>query len=167
MIVPQILSDSMRDRLDQDQRKAAYDDTMDFIGRIQGFRKNLASLEAARTELRGRYAAAVEANFDSVMNATKQSLLNLSEEIKAKRNAKQALERKYRRAQRLMLRRSILAKEFFPRERNETLAESLRRWMHYAQSSRAVKEAFRQKHCVLMKDLQLNQGQLKVPATSS
>ena len=158
---------SMRDRLDQDQRKAAYDDTMDFIGRIQGFRKNLASLEAARTELRGRYAAAVEANFDSVMNATKQSLLNLSEEIKAKRNAKQALERKYRRAQRLMLRRSILAKEFFPRERNETLAESLRRWMHYAQSSRAVKEAFRQKHCVLMKDLQLNQGQLKVPATSS
>ena len=150
---------SLRDRLDQDQRKAAYDDTMDFIGRIQGFRKKLASLEAARTELRGRYAAAVEAKVDSEMNAAKQYLLEISEEIEAKRNAQQALERKYRRAQRLMLRRSILAKDFFPRERNGTLAEFLRRWMHFAQSSKTVKEAFRRKHCVLMKDMQLNQVQ--------
>ena len=145
----------LRDRHDQEQRKAAFHDTIDFIGRIQGFRKKLASLEATRTELRGRYAAAVEAKADSEMNAAKQSLLEISEEIKAKRNAKQALERKYRRAQRLMLRRSILAKEFFPRERNGRLEVSLRRWSHYAQSSRAVKEAFRRKHCVLMKDLQL------------
>ena len=153
-------------RLDQQQRKAAFDDTMDFIGRIQGFRKKLASLEAARTELRGRYAAAVEAKIDSEMNAAKQTLLEISEEINAKRNAQKALERKCRRAQRLMLRRSILAKDFFPRWRYETLAESLRRWMYYAQSSKKIKEAFRRKHCVLMKDLQQKQGKVKVPATS-
>lgn len=158
---------SIGDRLSQEQRKAAYDDIIDFIGRIQGFRKKLASLEAARSELRGCYAAAVKSAAASKMNAAEQSLLEIGKEIQAKRNAMQALERKYRRAQRLMLRRSLLAKEFFPRERNRTLEECLQRWMYYAQSSTTIKEAFRRKHCVLMQDLQLNQGQLKVSATSS
>ena len=147
---------SIGDRLSQEQRKAAYDDIIDFIGRIQGFRKKLVSLEAARSELRGCYAAAVKSAAASKMNAAEQSLLEIGKEIQAKRNAMQALERKYRRAQRLMLRRSLLAKEFFPRERNRTLEECLQRWMYYAQSSTTIKEAFRRKHCVLMQDLQLN-----------
>ena len=50
---------------------------------------------------------------ESKAKEMKLALLNLSTEIQTKRTAMRALKQKYQRYQRLMLRRSILANNFF------------------------------------------------------
>mmetsp|Transcript_24323 Transcript_24323/g.69923 ORF Transcript_24323/g.69923 Transcript_24323/m.69923 type:complete len:430 (-) Transcript_24323:317-1606(-) len=173
---------SMKDRLDH-ERKAAYDDSIDFIGRIQGFRKKLRSLESSRCELRGHCAATVESLHEhkavaekdessgndrgrqtnqmktsaslpsNLAIVSKQCLLNISEEIQTTRNAMRALERKHRRAQRMMLRRSVLGNNFFPRERNRTLMECRRRWIYYKEWCTKTRQYLESKCSVLIKGL--------------
>jgi len=168
------LDPSMLDRRRQEQRKAAYNDSVDLLGRIQGFRKKLQSLEAARTELRGRYAEAVgcehrlisatkdEAAQASSLNSeeaqrkvheTKRALRNLGDEIQSKKNAMEALERKYIRGQNLMLRRSILTNRFFCQERRRVLLNGLDRWKYYKDRSVKTRTDIEMKQRIIMQDI--------------
>ena len=140
----------LEERRIQEQRKAVYGDNIDFVGRIQGFHKKLQSLETSQTELRQRYTEAVGnvhkcrlclgkkegeetsgsalEEAESKAKEMKLALLILSTKIQSKRTAMRALKRKYQRYQRLMLRRSILANNFFPRERRRMLSNAFGRW---------------------------------------
>lgn len=163
----------LEDRRIQEQRKAAHGDNIDFVGRIQGFPKKLQSLESSQTELRKRYEEAarivqkkrlgletkegedISVSFfeeaESKVKEMKRALLNLSTEIQTKRTAMKALERKYQRHQRLMLRRSILANNFFPRERHRVLVDAFGRWCFYKCWSVKTKEMVERKQDVLMR----------------
>ena len=169
----------LEERRIQEQRKAVYGDNIHFVGRIQGFHKKLQDLENSQTELRQRYAEAVgnihkcrlclgkkegEETSDSALEEAeskakeiKLALLNLSTEIQTKRTAMRALKRKYQRYQRLMLRRSILANNFFPRERHRILVDAFGRWRYYNGWSVKTKEKVERKHAVLMRAMVADQ----------
>ena len=164
---------SLENRHIQEQRKAAYGDNIDFIGRIQGFRKKLHCLEATQSELRQRYAKGIdimhkrniglgkdeghEMSFsaleesESTAKEMKLALLNLSTEIQTKRAAMRALERKHQRYQRLLLRRSILANNFFPLERRRMLVNAFGAWKFYKGWSIGTKAMVEKKQDVLMR----------------
>lgn len=163
----------LEERRIQGQRKAAYGDNIDFVGRIQGFRKKLQVLESSQTELRQQYAEAVDIvhkrrrgletkeggeitakALEEAENRTKElkrALLNLSAEIQTKHTAMWALTQKYHRYQRLMLRRSMLSNDhFFPRERHRTIMDAFGRWRFYKDWSIGTKVAVERKREVLM-----------------
>jgi len=171
---------SMLDRRRQEQRKAAYNDSVDLLGRIQGFRKKLQSLEAARTELRGRYAEAVDSKHRLIsatkdeaaqasslsseeaqrkVNETRRALRILGDEIQSKKNAMEALERKHYRAQNLMLRRSILANRFFRQERYRVLLNGFDRWKYYKDWSVKTRTDIEMKQRIIMQDIIGNSGE--------
>ena len=164
----------MEDRRSQEERKAAHDDNIDFVGRIQGYRKKLRALESTQAQLRERYAEAVDSlhtqralfaikegaeqmstlsleEAESKTKEIKHALLNLSSEIQSKKAAMRSLERKYLRAQRLMLRRSILSKSFFSRERHRLLLDAFERWKHYKDWAVETKEMIGRKKTILMR----------------
>ena len=88
---------------------------------------------------------------ESKTKQMKHALLNLSSEMQSKRAAMRSLERKYLRTQRLMLRRSILSKSFFSRERHRLLLDAFERWKHYKDWAVETKEMIGRKKTLLMR----------------